>query len=91
MTYGLTKPNVDLDQEALLSTVDAAQFLGLSEIYIRKLRYDRDPAGPPFIMIGRRVMYRPSDLKTWLDAKVVDPATAFPPRKVRKRKVEATT
>jgi predicted DNA-binding transcriptional regulator AlpA len=48
---------------ASLSTAEAADWLGLSAGYLNKLRTVGD--GPPFVKIGRKVMYRPEDLEAW--------------------------
>ncbi|ODT87798.1 helix-turn-helix domain-containing protein [Phenylobacterium sp. SCN 70-31] len=52
--------------EKLLSTVEAADRLGVSSSYLNKLRVTG--GGPPFVKIGARVAYDPADLSAWLEA-----------------------
>ena len=52
--------------EKLLSTVEAADRLGVSSSYLNKLRVTG--GGPPFVKIGARVAYDPADLGRWLEA-----------------------
>jgi excisionase family DNA binding protein len=47
------------------NTGDAATYLGLSKPYLEKLRCSG--GGPRFAKLGRRVVYRVSDLDTWLE------------------------
>lgn len=52
----------------LLTTAQLAQLLGVSQ---RKLERDRqDGTGAPFIKIGRRVLYRRSDVEAHLEARL---------------------
>jgi hypothetical protein len=48
-----------------LDTARAADYLGLSKTYLDKLRCFG--GGPRFAKIGRRVIYRVSDLDAWLE------------------------
>ena len=50
--------------ESFLDIGQLAELLGLSRSAIYGLRYQGD--GPPFIRIGSRVRYRPSDVDAWL-------------------------
>ncbi len=52
--------------EKLLSTVEAADRLGVSASWLNKMRCGVE--GPPFIKIGARVAYDPADLAAWLEA-----------------------
>lgn len=52
----------------------AARFIGMSYSYLAH-RAD-NPAGPPMIRLGRRVLYKVPELEAWLDAHRVAP----PPR-----------
>ncbi len=54
----------------LFSTQDAARFIGMSESFLEKSRFFRDPNGPPFVRIGRAVRYRRTDLEAWVQAKL---------------------
>jgi len=49
-----------------LRTPEAARYLGLAPATLEKLRLTKD--GPPFIRVGRAVIYDPRDLDTWLEA-----------------------
>jgi Helix-turn-helix domain len=48
-----------------LDTIGAARYLGLSKTYLDKLRCFG--GGPRFAKVGRRVIYRTSDLDVWLE------------------------
>ena len=52
----------------LLSAPEAARHLRLSEPYLAKLRCWG--GGPSFLKLGRRVVYRRSDLDAWLEGKL---------------------
>lgn len=53
----------------LLTTKDAARYLGLSKAFLERDRWAG--ARIPFIRVGSRtVRYRPSDLETYLDSRV---------------------
>ena len=43
----------------------AAQYLGVSEAWLRKARQDK--AGPPYVRIGRSIIYRKDDLDAFLE------------------------
>lgn len=49
----------------LLSTTEAADLLGLSCSYLNRLRMTG--GGPPFVKIGTRVAYDPTDLAAWVE------------------------
>ena len=51
-----------------LSTQDAAAYTGLSRTTLATLR--TRGGGPPFVKLGRRVVYRQDDLDAWLAARV---------------------
>ena len=48
----------------------AAEYAGISLSYLRKSRSDGSPGGrtpaPPFVKIGKRCLYRKSDLDSWV-------------------------
>lgn len=63
---------------AVLSTVDAAAYLGISASALnadRRLRHLK----VPFYRIGKRVVYRTPDLDAWLEQRRVDAATGGAP------------
>jgi excisionase family DNA binding protein len=55
---------VSLSSKRVLSVQDAAVHVGLSRQTMAKLRVYG--GGPPFLKLGRRVLYDPSDLDQWL-------------------------
>lgn len=52
----------------LLDAAAAAEFLGLSESTLAKLRLSG--GGPQYCKLGRRVVYRRDDLLEWVSARV---------------------
>ncbi|HEY3876471.1 MAG TPA: helix-turn-helix domain-containing protein [Candidatus Kapabacteria bacterium] len=58
---------------ALLNAEQAAQYLNLSESFIRKA-VGRN--GIPFVRIGTRTLFRRSDLDTWVASHIVPTADA---------------
>jgi hypothetical protein len=61
-----------IDAEALLTEVEAADFLRLS---VRTLQAWRlRIAGPAFVQVGRAVRYRRRDLIAWIEANTVSPS-----------------
>jgi excisionase family DNA binding protein len=50
----------------LLSTPEAADYLGLSPSFLNKLRCTG--GGPGYAKLGRRVLYPKSELQSWLEA-----------------------
>jgi predicted DNA-binding transcriptional regulator AlpA len=50
--------------DPVLNTADAAALLGTSKAYLAKLRVTG--GGPPFLLYGRAVRYRTSDLRAWM-------------------------
>jgi excisionase family DNA binding protein len=54
--------------QSTLPVDEAARFLGLSRSTLAKLRLIGN--GPAYCKLGRRVVYRPSDLEAWLKARV---------------------
>jgi predicted DNA-binding transcriptional regulator AlpA len=50
-----------------LRTPAAAEYIGWSESTLEKKRCSGD--GPPFIRLGRAVVYDTHDLDTWLNAR----------------------
>lgn len=52
---------------------EAAKLLGLGRGLLRKQRSTRDPNGVPYVRIGRRVVYRVTDLEKYLGARALRP------------------
>lgn len=55
----------------LVDTAEAARLLALSTSHLEKLRFYRDPNGPPYVRLGRAIRYRLSDLEAWAAARSV--------------------
>jgi excisionase family DNA binding protein len=54
----------------LLTTEAAAEYLHISPRSLIRWRVER--RGPPAVRVGRKIMYRASDLEAWLDAHTLD-------------------
>ncbi|GJD51278.1 hypothetical protein OPKNFCMD_4032 [Methylobacterium crusticola] len=52
---------------AARNTLEAAQYLGVSESYLNQLRVRGD--GPTFYKYGRRVSYETNDLDLWKESR----------------------
>lgn len=50
----------------MMSVSEAAAYLGLAESTLNKKRLDG--SGAPYLKLGRRVVYRQSDLDAWLES-----------------------
>ena len=57
----------------VIGTQTAARYVGLSESTLAKLRLNGN--GPIYCKLGRRVMYRPSDLDQWLQSRTTRDTT----------------
>ncbi|WNJ99932.1 helix-turn-helix domain-containing protein [Thalassospiraceae bacterium LMO-JJ14] len=58
----------DNEKRRLLTTSEAAEWLGMSVHWLKTSRFRPELDGPPFIRIGRRtVRYDIHDLNAWLD------------------------
>ena len=61
----------------LLSTPEAAKYIGMSEGYLRQIRSKADARnrfrtpGPVYLRLGRKIRYRRADLDEWLAAREV--------------------
>jgi hypothetical protein len=51
----------------------AADYIGLTQAYLRATRSGRGTPGPPYVRIGRTIVYRISDLDAWLEEHRVVP------------------
>lgn len=54
-------------QPRLLTTSEAAMWLGMSEHWLKTSRFRPELDGPPFVKIGRSVRYDSGDLDAWLE------------------------
>ena len=57
----------------VLNDVEAADFLGLAAQSLRNARSRRE--GPPYIKLGRRIVYKVSDLEEYIDKHRIVPQT----------------
>jgi len=57
------------DDDTTLNVQAAARLIGLSVATLAKMRCAG--GGPPFLKLGRRVLYDRADIKAWLDARRV--------------------
>jgi excisionase family DNA binding protein len=55
--------------EQNLTSEQTAKLLGLSEPTLQRMR--TDGSGPPFVKLGRRVLYSPARLMEWLAQRTV--------------------
>ncbi len=62
-------PHEEFSPQALSET-EAARYVGMSQSYLRKARMegnrDRHTPAPPFLRIGRKILYLRGDLDQWL-------------------------
>ena len=68
------QPANSIDWEALplvVGDVKASEICGFSLSYFRKARSEGSPGGrtegPPYIKLGKRVLYKVADLRAWVD------------------------
>jgi len=57
--------------ERLLTDQEAAPYVGYKVQTLRNLRFLG--RGPRYLKLGKAVRYRPSDLRDWVDAHVIEP------------------
>jgi hypothetical protein len=57
------------DDDLMLDVQAAARFIGIAVATLAKMRCMG--GGPLFVKLGRRVLYRRSDLIAWLNARLV--------------------
>lgn len=59
-----------LRRQRLLTEKEAAPYIGMSRSFLRQSRMNgkrkNRPPGPPFLKIGRKVLYLAEDLDAWL-------------------------
>lgn len=49
-----------------LTSAETAQYISMSESWLRQSRMNGNPYAPPFVKIGRSVRYLREDLDIWL-------------------------
>ena len=52
--------------ERLLTSVEVAEILGITEGTLRNWRYQGD--GPPYVKLGSAVRYKATDLQAYIDS-----------------------
>jgi hypothetical protein len=55
-----------MSEKLSVRTKEAAEILGVSEIWLKKDRMKADPAGPPTVKKGRMVLYPLAGLRNWI-------------------------
>ncbi len=64
-------------EEHLLTTEQAADYMGLRPATLETWRWSRGSDGPPYVRLSRRaVRYRRSDLDAWLRENTVNAGSA---------------
>ena len=59
-----TTRSIAAAQHQRIDTIRAARFVGVSKRTLEKWRYEGN--GPPFLKLGRRVLYNVGDLEEWI-------------------------
>jgi excisionase family DNA binding protein len=57
-----------IEPPKVVTADEAARLVGLSASTLAKLRLNGN--GPAYCKLGRRVLYRPADLETWLQSRI---------------------
>lgn len=52
----------------VLNEIETANYICMSQSYLRKCRMGECGPGPKFLKIGRTIRYRVEDLNAWLDS-----------------------
>lgn len=73
----LRRPEKSESLKLLLSRVEAAKALNISERMLDTLTEPHGPLKP--VRVGRRVLFPPSILQRWIDAETTEPATEVEP------------
>lgn len=68
-TPSIADEPVPLRERAGLGTAEASIYTSLSVPTLKKYRLDG--TGPRYARIGSKIVYRPADLDTWLEAHLV--------------------
>jgi predicted DNA-binding transcriptional regulator AlpA len=67
----MTKQNTHATDNATIGPAEVAALLGLKVSTLANWRWSG--CGPPFLRLGRKIRYRPSDLADWLAQRVQRP------------------
>jgi hypothetical protein len=60
------------EPERLMTEREFGDFFGQTSLRTLR-RWRQEGRGPAYIKVGRKVMYRPSDIQAWLDGLKIDP------------------
>lgn len=60
-----------MEIEGLWNEQRAANYLGVSRYALQAWRFYR--RGPAYLKLGRRVLYRPDDLESFVESRRIDP------------------
>jgi len=71
-------------QMTLYDTVGGSGFVGLKPGTFENWRAAKNPNGPRYIRVGRKIRYREADLLEWLAKRTVDPSATEKPRRRRR-------
>ena len=66
----------NLPQNTNLTVGDTAEMLNVSQSWLNKSRLEGN--GPPFLKIGRRVLYHLQDVISWLETRKFNSTSAYP-------------
>ena len=70
----------ETQKTGLLTDRQAAQYLQMSESWLRQVRMEGNrrgrKVGPPFVRIGRAIRYRLEDLDIWIEEHLQGPVEA---------------
>ena len=61
-----------MNEKSLLTERDAANYLNVSRVTLRRSRCYGKPEGPPFIRMGRTIRYAVNDLQKFVEDRKVD-------------------
>jgi len=67
---------MNIDAPLVLDAANAANQLGLSVSTLAKMRLYG--TGPAYSKLGRRVVYRPADLDSWIEANRFNSTSEYP-------------
>jgi len=60
-----------------MTETEAAEYLGMSRMWLRIGRSSGNPQTPPYVKFGRAVRYLRADLDRWIAERHVDPRQVF--------------
>ncbi len=63
------------NQDPLLTSEQAAEYIGIKVNTLAIWRMQRRPGSPAFVRVGSHVRYRQSELERWIKSQTVEYAT----------------